>query len=159
MKGQEVKRQMQPKASNRYEEPTWWTSTWRRHLEAYRESRRPRTFSVHLAVPQRQGEVPLILLGLGVCQPQHHGTSGAVVVLYRRLLLQTIWLWELQDLNSCLVFIWDLKVPLHHIIVGKTLGVVWREQLCGRRLFWQHQSDFSKSWEKEMEKGQIKVKY
>lgn len=51
--------------------------------------------SVHLAVPQRQGEVPLTLVWLGVRQPQHQRPSPSAVVLHCRVLLQTTWLCEL----------------------------------------------------------------
>lgn len=130
---------------------TWETLTWRRHQKPYGESRRSRP-SVNLTVPQGQGEVPLSLFWLGGCQSHHHGPPGPVVVLHRCVLFQTDRLCQPLQPNRHLVFIRDLKIPLHHVIVRETFRVVRRKQLQGRRPFWQHQGNPSKSCETERSK-------
>ena len=85
--------------------------------------------SVHLAVPQSQGEIPQTLDRLGLRQTQHRSPSPFAVVLHRSLLLQTMRLCDVRELNGGLMFVRDLKVPLHHIVIRKTVWVVWREQL------------------------------
>lgn len=131
---------------------TWETLTWRRHQEPYGESRRSRSSSVHLTVPQGQGEVPLSLFRLRGCQSHHHCAPGPVVVLHRSVLLQTDRLCQPLQPNRHLVFIRDLKVPLHHVVVRETFRVVRRQQLQGRCPFWQHQGNSSESCETERSK-------